>query len=237
MNEDNYIVIKENEKKDEIIYVQCVDCKTTTRHKILLSYDIHNNIGDIIIDSYQIIQCQGCMDINFRHLNLDIIDLEPNGRNIETETEKLYSERSEIQIKEIKEIKGISKNIDIIYRQTIKSFNNQLYILTAVGLRAIVEGLCVNLGFTKDVDKKKFSDLYGKINGLYEKGYLSKEFSEILHKLRFLGNKAVHELSEPSESELQLAIEIIEHILESVYIISQKGEELQNKINKRINKT
>lgn len=111
-----------------------------------------------------------------------------------------------------------------------------MYILTAVGLRAIVEGLCVDLGLTEKQDKK-FSTLFGKIDGLYERGYLSMDQSKILHQHRYLGNKAVHELSEPSYTELQLAIEIVEHILESIYIISQKSKELQDQISKRSNKT
>ena len=53
--------------------------------------------------------------------------------------------------------------------------------------------------------------------------------AEILHQHRFLGNKAVHELEQPSREELRLAIEIIEHTFETVYSIPQKGRALKAK--------
>lgn len=77
----------------------------------------------------------------------------------------------------------------------------------------------------------------GKISGLSEKGILTKKNSEILHEHRYLGNEAVHELSQPSEEEVKLAIEIIEHTLESLYEISEKAEELRMRKSKRQKKS
>ena len=48
---------------------------------------------------------------------------------------------------------------------------------------------------------KRFKNLEGKIAGLYEKGFLTKKSSTILHEHRFLGNEAVHELSQPSKDQ------------------------------------
>lgn len=75
--------------------------------------------------------------------------------------------------------------------------------------------------------KERRNNLQGKINGLYEKGVLTKESAESLHEHRYLGNEAVHELSQPSKEELALAINIIEHILETIYEIPEKVLELR----------
>ena len=134
-----------------------------------------------------------------------------------------------------------------IYRETIDSFNIDSNVLAAAGLRAIVEGLCASLGVTdgpKEITKndgtteiKRFTNLEGKIAGLHEKGFLTEKSSDILHEHRYLGNDAVHELSQPSKDELRLAIEIIEHAFESIYQIPQKGEELKIRRTIRANRS
>jgi hypothetical protein len=42
-----------------------------------------------------------------------------------------------------------------------------------------------------------------------------------------MGNDAIHELSRPSEDDLHVAIEIVEHTLESLYEIPEKAEALR----------
>jgi hypothetical protein len=109
--------------------------------------------------------------------------------------------------------------------------------MCAAGLRAIVEGICVEAGVkdgpvvvnatgggTKIVRKK---NLEGKISGLNEKGIIAKNYCEILHEHRYMGNEAVHELAMPSREELQLAISIVEHTLDSVFEIPLKASTLQ----------
>jgi hypothetical protein len=49
----------------------------------------------------------------------------------------------------------------------------------------------------------------------------------VLHEHRYLGNEAVHELARPTEEVLQLAIEIVEHMFESLYEIPEKAEDLR----------
>jgi hypothetical protein len=133
----------------------------------------------------------------------------------------------------------VPKNLEQIYKETIDSYNNENLTLSAGGIRAIVEGLCqdnnVKNGTIEIVkedgtkEKIKRSGLQGKINGLYEKGKLTKENADILHEHRFLGNKALHELSIPSKMHLKLAIEIIENAFDNLYEIPKKGLELKNK--------
>ena len=124
--------------------------------------------------------------------------------------------------------------------------NNEINTLCAAGLRTIIEGICAVLkinngpveitkkdGSVKIVRKK---NLQGKISGLTEKGILTTKYSDILHEHRYLGNEAVHELSQPSRQELALAIEIIENILENVFEIPEKAEELKRRRFKRLKK-
>jgi hypothetical protein len=61
---------------------------------------------------------------------------------------------------------------------------------------------------------------------MVEKGFLTEANAETLHQLRWLGNDAIHQLARPSVKELKLAIEIIEHTLEQIYEIPEKGKAL-----------
>ena len=71
---------------------------------------------------------------------------------------------------------------------------------------------------------------------MYEKGILTKRNADILHEHRFLGNEALHELTQPSKDELALAIQIIEHILEHIYELLDKAAELHAQTERRRNK-
>ena len=75
-------------------------------------------------------------------------------------------------------------------------------------------------------------NLEGKINGLYEQGILTQKQSNILHELRFFGNRAVHELAVPSKDSLKMAMEILEQIIFNIYELSAKTEKLKSQIDR-----
>jgi DNA gyrase subunit A len=70
-------------------------------------------------------------------------------------------------------------------------------------------------------------NLEDKIEDLVSKDVLTKKNAEILHKTRLLGNEAAHKTKAPSDSELDVAFDIVENLLETVYIIPKKAERLK----------
>lgn len=217
----------------------CASCKTSTNHKILS--DIKKVYTDDEIGlgwsvQWQILECQGCDLISGREIRTFEEDFDPEtGGHIEYIT--LYPKRG-TNLLQIKPYLNIPIEIRSIYRETIDTFNNQNNILCAVGLRALLEGICNNKGIkdgpleivtSKGVKmhtiRKK--DLRGKISGLFEKGLLTKSHSELLHEHRYLGNDAVHDLITPTSHELLIAIQIIEHTIENIYELTAKAEYLQ----------
>jgi hypothetical protein len=232
-----------NKSADKIIPVFCMTCKNTNRHKVLVSVDQSGSElmgGDDYLywgSSYQVIECQGCGNLSFRNesSNSEDYDMEDG---IHTTYELLYPKRTK-ETWNTKEFLNIPYNLRRIYRETIDSFNNENLTLCGAGVRALVEGLCNENGVIdgeidvtqKDgtIVKKRVDNLQGKINGLFEKGKLTKENAEILHEHRFLGNTAIHDLATPTKAELRLAIEIIEHVFDNIYEIPEKAMELRNK--------
>lgn len=164
-------------------------------------------------NEYQIIQCLGCETVSFRqtHENSEdyyqvgpdeyehavSVDIYPNpeeGRNL------------------IEDDYLLPTNLHRIYSETIKSINNGQDVLTGIGIRAIVETTCKD----KNASGK---DLYEKINDLVTQGVLTKDGADILHKLRTLGNEAAHEVKPHDKVQLGLALDVIDHLLQGVYIL------------------
>lgn len=224
----------ENRTKGQVFRTTCPECNRPKKHTVIVSadyqysedYDEHCTIS--AEDNYQVIQCQ-CGHFSFRHLNWfsEYQDHDWNGQ-----TETIYPKIETAAIN-MKKFKYTPDKIQQIYTESIAAFNHDCHILCATGLRGIVEGICaakeVNDGPVEQTLKdgstkmRRSNKLDGKISGLVEKEIITKEYADILHEHRFLGNEAVHELEQPSPRELRNAIEIIEHIIEQLFEIPRKA--------------
>ncbi len=239
---------KVNDTVGKIFKVVCTKCKVRTNHKVLASIDqtgkehfIYDFDGDDFDEWYhwssnfQIIECQGCNTISFRSEHSNSEDW--NGEDYDV-NELIFPKRTDDSWN-TKDFFNIPSNLRRIYRETIDCYNNDNLTLCGAGIRGLVEGLCKESGiidgeveYTKKdgtVKKSRHKDLQGKINGMHEKGILTKKHADILHEHRHLGNTAIHELSIPSKEDLKLSLEIIEHVLDNIYEIPEKGIKLRRK--------
>lgn len=225
----------------------CRQCKNKTNHSVKASYGGNVNVDDnpdlaFAVDIFQIIQCDGCEIVSFREYFETDLDHNPVTGEIEG-TEYLYPEFNSSTIVP-KAHMMLPHIIDLAYRQTINCMNRGDYLLAGAGLRAIVEGICqvkkVKKGpvevmnrKTGKIEKKQFRNLEGKINGLIENKYLSFENGETLHELRFLGNIALHELSQASQKDVETAFEIIDHTIYNLFVLPAKRMFLATQMNTR----
>ncbi|MUU78462.1 DUF4145 domain-containing protein [Winogradskyella endarachnes] len=233
----------ENDKtKDKIEKVLCTSCENTTKHKVLTSINEKGtepwgNYASFDWNTdYEIIQCLGCDTVSFRYYSINSENTDHEYRPIPTI--RIYPKRGKDTLT-TKHYFNVPYNLQRIYSETIDSYNNGNLTLCGAGVRALVEGLCQENGITggnveiikKDgsKDKKLRTNLQGKINGLHESGKLTAQYADILHEHRFLGNEAVHELSLPSKEDLNLAIEIVENVFDTLYEIPSKGMKLKSK--------
>jgi len=116
-------------------------------------------------------------------------------------------------------------DIEKAYNETIQAFNYDLSMLCAIGIRALLESVCIKQGIT---DAQGFG-LKAKLKELKKQEHLPENIVEGLSNLKFIGDKAAHKLITPTKQELQLGIEIIEDILNRLYEIDYT---IINKINK-----
>jgi len=70
------------------------------------------------------------------------------------------------------------------------------------------------------------SSLERRIDALAKGGHISTADKRRLHAIRFLGNDAAHEVRQPKGYELKVALEIVEHLIKSVFILELKAKDL-----------
>lgn len=213
----------------------CANCNRPTNQKILKQEEFNYYEEDTTWwenNRYQIIQCGGCDEISFRkvYLNAQMKQLLDDD---DCSSQELYPKRGPNSVP-IKNFPNIPLKIRGLYRETVDAYNNEQLILCTAGIRALIEGICLDkkiLGINVVNKKGKTNlktSLEGKIDGLAESGFLTKDNASSLHELRFLGNEALHELSRPSIAELKLVIEIIELTLDNIYELQHKAMRLKH---------
>jgi hypothetical protein len=225
MNNSGEIIVKENISKDQTIRTRCNKCGQEMNHKVLMDYcesgktilgsdiDLYHGKIDYTADfsnDYQIVKCSGCDIVSYRNHNYfsECQDIDGSGGTWE-ERFPAFKERPE------KNFKNLPPLFMKIYQEIITVYNNDGFILCAAGIRALLEGICKEKGITK-------GDLLEKIQNMQKQGIISKHHEDILDNLRLMGNEVLHELQVPAREEIKAALNIIEHIIEDLYEITEK---------------
>lgn len=128
----------------------------------------------------------------------------------------LYPERLSTQLSP-KAFDSVRAQLARVYHEVIGAFNSNLPVLCTMGLRALLEAVCVDKGLETGNLKSKIDELGG---------LLSPDIAGRLHHIRFMGNEAAHEVVSPQTDKLLLAIEIIEDIMNFFYELDLKTQRL-----------
>lgn len=198
----------------------CRNCKGDRNHKLIHKHSTRGREADWLdwIDDYMIIECLGCNTISFLNSFGDSeMYYETDEGAIEYYTnDKIFPQVLE-EGYQISNSYELPEKINIIYQETITSIKAGTLTLSGAGLRAIIEAVCLDL-------KIKEKNLELKIDSLHTKGHITKRDSKRLHSIRFLGNGAIHQIETPSKKQVYILLEIVNHILEGLYINDKKLE-------------
>ncbi|QPI44553.1 MULTISPECIES: DUF4145 domain-containing protein [Pectobacterium] len=195
----------------------CRDCCKKTNHNILSGYtDSHR--GEYQCDIlYQILQCLGCDSKSFRKVFYDIEAAYPTHDNSWEVPEDVTVYPKVVEgHKEIDNLWELPEIVRIIYSEVLMALREDSKVLAGLGLRAVVEAVCNDLNIPG-------KSLEVRINKLASSGYISKNDAERLHGIRFMGNDAAHDIKTPKDVTLSVALQIVEHLIASVYILEQKA--------------
>ena len=219
-------------KKEEIKKIQCITCGIETKHEKLWSKTYKwdsEEAGIHGIDVYEAYSCLGCENVTFCKIstnseNFEMIGKDKEGKEIIEYSKSInyYPRRNKRMIKEKYEIWHAPARIRRIYHETIEAYNNELLTVCALGIRAVIEAICIEEGV-------KTEGLYNKIEELIKKGIITSKLGGGLQECRLLGNESAHQLQIFGDEELLAAINLIENVLESHYIMDNKIKDIKDR--------
>lgn len=193
----------------------CPYCCRNTNHTSLYKKTISSSDNDDFHWStdFDIIQCNGCDNIQFRTTYEDeyMRDYDEIKGPIYYQ-DKDYFPKNLLKHNSINYAHEIPDKIRIVYFETVEALKNKIYLLAGVGLRAVIEAICLEQNIPG-------RNLEIKINKLVQNNLITKKDASRLHSIRFLGNDSVHEMAVPNEQKLRIALDIIENLLKNLYLI------------------
>jgi hypothetical protein len=193
----------------------CNDCEQETWHEVASHVEVEH-IDQMFGDHHQvdaeILKCCGCDLFSFKLVT------HPFDWQEDKKPEVLYLPERSHKRRKRKYFGRMPKTIQALYVETVEAHNNQLGLLSAVGMRALLESIIVD-----KIDKSEYDQsIESKINAL------SKHFEEktitTLHEFRVAGNKAIHSNIAPDHRDVHAALRIIESIMEFFYGVSEHVE-------------
>ncbi|MDH4550870.1 MULTISPECIES: DUF4145 domain-containing protein [Pseudomonas] len=192
----------------------CEKCKIEQRHVVEASarsrWDSDDWSG---ITEYEVIRCLNCDSLSFRRESSDsegyFYDHE-NEEYISDVSVDLYPNRTAGRFK-IEEHWQLPPEVRAIYDELITAMNSEQPILAGLAFRILIEMICKEQAAIG-------KNLFAKIDDLKTKGVLTNAGADILHKLRSMGNDSAHEAKPSTSKQLILAMDVVENLLQSVYI-------------------
>jgi hypothetical protein len=208
----------------------CNKCLGERNHEILHSYRNPWDNSDYGIygeEHYEFLKCCGCEGVTLRHTNWFSEHLDENGNPVPTIYyyppaifrpypswfNKLYSTRDTVYLK------------DLLQEIYIGLQNNTQRIAT-MGIRALLEFIMIQ----KVGDKGSFSK---NLDEFQSKGHISHIQKNVLSTVLEAGHATMHRSYSPSQEDLSTCMDIAESVIQTIYILPRKADELTKKIPKR----
>lgn len=199
--------------------ILCIQCKTKIKHVVLVDVSIDDcsdpNIS--FYNNYQILRCINCETISYQTKTYDSYDVDPIGYDGRgeiiyeiTASYKTYPIRDEETAFSIDFEKILPEGIYKIYEEVIIALNNKMPLLTALGLRTLLEQIIKHFG--------KSDDLGLILNEFEEDGYISTKQRSLLDEIRYLGNDAAHRADSKSRKDLILHLKVLENLIHQLFV-------------------
>jgi len=123
-----------------------------------------------------------------------------------------------------KKFQHIDSKLNSVYLEIIQAYQQGLGVATAMSIRALLEGICVNEG----IDDSTAWKFEVKIEKLQTVSSIPESITDGLKNLKFIGDDAAHRLISPDKYTLSLAIDLLEalltHLYEAKFELHKKAE-------------
>jgi hypothetical protein len=214
-------------------WVPCNECGGADRkHRIL--FEKTNPISSLeegwqYDEHHQLLECMGCESIRYRRYCIGDNNSGEYGERELYNIEVFPSAVGNPAIRPVRDFGHddeleplVPENVVKMYRETILALNSGARTLAGGGLRATVEAICLAKEITAGT-------LQVKIDALVSQGLLTEAQANLLHEERYLGNAALHELATPSKSDIEDGLQIVEGLIQTIYVLPAKAGRLRAK--------
>lgn len=199
----------------------CRRCSRLTNHDILFETSHKAEVAYYNeLHTWQVLKCRGCEIVGFRYCfdDYDSVTELPSGKTKHATTFKRFP-HAIAGHHPLEYLHAVPELIRTVYQETVSAYAMQACILAGIGLRATIEAVCNHLEVTG-------ASLEKRIDALAKGGHISTSDKRRLHAIRFLGNDAAHEVREPKQHDLSVALEVVEHLIKSVFILEKRARNL-----------
>lgn len=210
--------ICQRETNHELVYLHKKEFDKVNFGRLPMSLALGNHDKHRFFEVHSVWHCRGCEAITYK--TYDAWTNQRTGETIES-GQAFYPNRIAVVPRNFNKL---NYKLESLYIQIVENYNQKSFLLCSIGLRTLLEGVCVDKGI-------KGQNLANSIQKLGE-NQLPSHIAEKLHAFRFIGNKAAHELVAPPSNELCLAIEVVGDLLNFMYEIDEKLNDL-SKNNKK----
>ncbi len=192
-------------KKDSIERTYCNVCRGRTAHRVVASPDGGGSEEDSPIwwsKSYAVLQCCGCQEVVLRRtVNSEDDPGEPEVRYFPSVMSR-YLPRWRYRL---------PRDSRELLEEIYNSLDAVSLRLAMMGARTLVDMVMLE----KVGDIGTFKD---KLKGLEKAGYVSSQGRDVLYAALDLGSAAAHRGHAPSQAEVQSVMDIVENMLQAVYV-------------------
>ncbi|MDN4501296.1 DUF4145 domain-containing protein [Alteromonadaceae bacterium BrNp21-10] len=221
--------------------IYCNTCKGDTKHEIKSTHDQsyheeYEDHGQKFLGYYEdtefsFLVCRGC-DTGALEEKWTCSGMhDHNGEDIYSY--KYHPKRMNLGEREAKRFHHVDKKLNETYKEIITASQQGLSIVTAIGVRALLEGICVLEG----IDDQKAWGLAKKIEHLKDVCNIPDTIIDGLKGLKFIGDDAAHRLNASDKHTLNLSIDLLEslmmHMYEAKLDLEHKAEKLKKTHNKQ----
>lgn len=215
-------------KKPQQIKSYCNSCVAETNHKIL---HLHNASGTYeIVDygefewstKYYLLKCAGCDAVSMREDNWDELHEQESTKYLPA---RIFRKKPEwIGTQEFSLV--CPNDVLPLLHETYVALQSNCVHSTAMCIRAIIENL-----MTSTVgDKGSFSKNLGAFEAA---GYISAKQRPIIEGVLEVGHATIHRQHRPKREQLVMLIDILETLLQLLYVHPEQLKDLRKTTPKR----
>ena len=207
------------ETEGSTVWIHCNDCRSRTKHilvKRIRSSGEDNDQGFRWSTTWDVLQCRGCEEVVLRR----VFWFSEN----ENEQENFFPPRVSRWTPSWAAF--LPSDIKRLLEEVYRALQADSSSIGMMGARSIIEATMIS----KVGDLGTFAD---NLKGMEEAGVLSRTNRQFLEVALDAGNATIHRGHRPDADQLNTVMDIVENLLQSVFVLEKPTKRLKGAIPRR----